>query len=50
MTNSKSELFEYLQENDVKFVKLTFCDFLGRQRNISVLTSQLEDEIGRAHV
>ncbi len=43
MTNSKSELFECLQENDVKFVKLTFCDFLGRQRNISVLTSQLED-------
>ena len=43
MTNSKSELFEYLAENDVKFVKLTFCDFLGRQRNISVLTSKLED-------
>lgn len=43
MTSSKSELFDYLAENDVKFVKLTFCDFLGRQRNISVLTSQLED-------
>ncbi|MCM1367759.1 MAG: glutamine synthetase family protein [Roseburia sp.] len=34
---------EYIAENDVKFVKLTFCDLLGRQRNISVLSSQLED-------
>ncbi|MCH5154134.1 MAG: glutamine synthetase [Clostridiales bacterium] len=43
MNNSKSDLLEYVLENDVKFVKLTFCDFLGRQRNISVLSSQLED-------
>ncbi|MDE6029618.1 MAG: glutamine synthetase family protein [Clostridiales bacterium] len=41
--NSKTELFEYVMENEVKFVKLTFCDLLGRQRNISVLSSQLED-------
>lgn len=41
--NSKTDLFEYVMENDVKFVKLTFCDMLGRQRNISVLSSQLED-------
>ena len=43
MISTKSELLEYVRENDVKFVKLTFCDFLGRQRNISVLSSQLED-------
>ena len=43
MTNNKVEFIDYLMENEVKFVKLTFCDFLGRQRNISVLTSQLED-------
>lgn len=41
--NDKEELLEYVKENDVKFVKLTFCDLLGRQRNISVLSSQLED-------
>ncbi|MDE7464470.1 MAG: lengsin, partial [Clostridiales bacterium] len=40
---SKSEILEYVRENNVKFVKLTFCDMLGRQRNISVLSSQLED-------
>lgn len=39
----KRELLEYVRDNDVKFVKLTFCDLLGRQRNISVLSSQLED-------
>ena len=43
MNNSKTDLFEYVMENEVKFVKLTFCDMLGRQRNISVLSSQLED-------
>lgn len=43
MTYTKSDLMEYIAENDVKFVKLTFCDLLGRQRNISVLSSQLED-------
>ncbi len=41
--NSKTDLLEYVMENEVKFVKLTFCDLLGRQRNISVLSSQLED-------
>lgn len=43
MQYTKSDLFDYLEENEVKFVKLTFCDLLGRQRNISVLSSQLED-------
>ncbi len=43
MLCTKQELLEYFEENDVKFVKLTFCDMLGRQRNISVLSSQLED-------
>lgn len=43
MNYSISEFLDYIEENDVKFVKLTFCDFLGRQRNISVLSSQLPD-------
>ena len=43
MDNTKSELIEYVRENDVKFVKLMFCDLLGRQRNITILSSQLED-------
>lgn len=43
MTYSKTEFLDFIEENDVKFVKLAFCDLLGRQRNISVLSSQLAD-------
>lgn len=43
MKYTKTEFLDYIAENDVNFVKLTFCDFLGRERNISVLSSQLED-------
>ena len=41
--STKNDVIEYVRQNDVKFVKLTFCDLLGRQRNISVLSSQLDD-------
>lgn len=47
MTYSKRELIDYVKENDVKFVKLTFCDMFGRRRNISVLSTQLEDAFER---
>ncbi len=40
---NKKDLIDYVRDNGVKFVKLTFCDLLGRQRNITVLSSQLED-------
>ena len=32
---------QYIEENDVKFVKLTFCDLRGRLKNISILSSEL---------
>lgn len=43
MICTKNELLEYVRENGVKFIKLTFCDLLGRQRNITVLSSKIED-------
>ncbi len=43
MTYTKSEFLDFIMENDVKFVKLTFCDLIGRPRNVSVLSSQLAD-------
>ena len=39
---SESEVLEYLQEEDVKFVRLAFFDLNGVQKNISVLASQME--------
>lgn len=38
-----SEVIEYINDNDVKFVKLSFCDMLGRLKNISVNASHFEE-------
>ncbi len=36
-----SDISEFIQDNDVKFVKFSFCDVFGRQKIISVLPSLL---------
>ena len=36
------EIFDFIEQNDVKFVRLTFCDPLGVPKNISVLASELK--------
>ena len=41
MIYSENEILHYIDENDVKFVKLTFCDLHGRLKNISILSSEL---------
>ena len=41
MIYSENEILQYIEENDVKFVKLTFCDLNGRLKNISILSSEL---------
>lgn len=41
MIYSENEILQYVEENDVKFVKLTFCDLQGRLKNISILSSEL---------
>lgn len=43
MTASKEELLQYVEDNDVKFVKLTFCDVFGRVKNISLPAYRLEE-------
>ncbi len=43
MVYTRQELLEYIKDNEIQFVKLAFCDLLGRQRNILVLSSQLDD-------
>ncbi len=32
---------QYLEEEDVKFIRLTFCDVFGKQKNISVMPSEM---------
>lgn len=41
MIYSENEILQYIEENDVKFVKLTFSDVKGRLRNISILSTEL---------
>ena len=42
MNQTIREVLDFVEENDVKFVKLTFCDTFGAIRNISLLASELE--------
>ena len=42
MIYSEEEILQYIEENDVKFVKLTFCDGNGSMKNISIPASGLE--------
>ena len=32
---------QYVQEEDVKFIRLAFCDVFGRQKNISIMPQEL---------
>ena len=41
MKYSKDEVIQYTQEEDVKFVRLAFCDVFGKQKNISIMPDEL---------
>lgn len=41
MKYSKQEVLQYVQEDDVKFIRLAFCDVFGRQKNISIMPKEL---------
>ena len=36
-----SQVLEFVQENDVKFIRLAFCNLLGMQKNIAIMTQEL---------
>lgn len=41
MKYSNEEVIQYVQEEDVKFIRLAFCDVFGRQKNISIMPKEL---------
>lgn len=47
MNYSIPEIFEYIEENDVKFIRLAFCDLLGRHKNIAVTPDKLREALER---
>ncbi len=42
MNHTAGEVLEFVRENDVKFIRLGFCDIFGMQKNISIMADELE--------
>ncbi len=42
MKYSPEEVMQFVIEEDVKFIRLAFCDVYGRQKNIAILSSELK--------
>ena len=41
MKYSKDEVMQYVEEEDVKFIRLAFCDIFGKQKNIAIMPDEL---------
>lgn len=41
MKYSKDEVLQYVREEEIAFIHLAFCDVFGRQKNISIVPSEL---------
>ena len=42
MVYTKEEVFDFIKEEDVSFIRLAFCDINGRQKNISIMPAELD--------
>ncbi len=42
MKYSKDEIRQYIAEEDVKFIRMAFCDIYGGQKNISIMPQELD--------
>lgn len=41
MLYTEEDIFDYVEQEDVKFIRLAFCDVYGHQKNISIMPQQL---------
>ena len=41
MLYTEQDIFDYIEQEDVKFIRLAFCDPSGRQKNISIMPQEL---------
>src|SRR5690554_4472327 len=41
MDTTANEVLQFVNENDVKFIRLGFCDLFGVQKNISIMPDEL---------
>ena len=42
MNYTAQEVTQYVKQEDVKFIRLAFCDVFGRQKNLAILPDELE--------
>ena len=42
MKYSPEEVIQFVQEEDVKFIRMTFCDVMGRLKNVSIMPDELD--------
>lgn len=42
MIYTEEDVLQYVQEEDVKFIRLAFCDVLGNQKNVSIMPHELK--------
>jgi len=42
MNTTANEVLEFVKENDVKFIRLSFCDIFGLHKNISFMADELQ--------
>ena len=43
MNYTIQDVIEFIKENDVKFIRLAFCDIFGRIKNFSVMSDRIEE-------
>ena len=43
----KNDIKNYVKENDIKFIRLAFCDVFGNLKNLSIMAEQLESAFSR---
>lgn len=41
MKYTAKEVIQYVKEEEIKFIRLAFCDVFGRQKNISIVATEL---------
>ena len=42
MKYSPDEIMQFITEEDVKFIRLAFCDIYGNQKNVSIMPNEIE--------
>lgn len=42
MSFSPKEILKFVEENDVKFIRLTFCDIFGNLKNLAIMPNELQ--------